>query len=39
MIDGSVCPHCSGHVRTTNGSDYECTDCGESFDAADLFLP
>ena len=39
MIDGSTCPACSGHVSTANGTEYECDDCGETFDSADLFLP
>jgi len=39
MIDGSTCPHCSGHVSTENGTEYTCDDCGAAFDSADLFLP
>ena len=39
MINGSECLHCSGHVSTTNGTDYECDNCGTEFDSADLFLP
>jgi len=39
MIDGSTCPQCSGHVSTTDGTEYTCDDCGEAFDSADLFLP
>ncbi len=39
MIDGSTCPKCGGHVSTTNGTDYECDDCGAAYDSADLFLP
>lgn len=39
MIDGSTCPHCSGHVSTEDGTEYTCDDCGAVFDSADLFLP
>ena len=39
MIDGSTCPHCSGHVSTDDGTEYSCDDCGAAFDSADLFLP
>ena len=39
MIDGSECPDCGGYVGTDNGTDYECTDCGTTFDVSDLFLP
>ncbi len=39
MIDGSTCPKCSGTVTTEDGTTYVCGDCGEEYDAADLFLP
>ncbi len=33
------CPKCSGYVKSAGGTDYECVDCGTTFDVADLFLP
>lgn len=39
FVDGASCPDCSGTVTTDNGTDYECSACGRSFDVADLFYP
>ena len=39
MINGSGCPNCGASVRTDDGTEYECPECGETFDVADLFLP
>jgi tRNA(Ile2) C34 agmatinyltransferase TiaS len=36
---GTSCPECGGQVRNAGGTDYECRDCGNEFDDADLFLP
>jgi len=39
MVAGADCPECGSSVRTSDGTDYECRECGREFDAADLFLP
>jgi tRNA(Ile2) C34 agmatinyltransferase TiaS len=39
MPTGDSCPECGGRVRTDNGTDYECRDCGRVYDSMDLFLP
>lgn len=37
FIDGNRCPECDATMRTDDGMDYECPDCGATFDGADLF--
>lgn len=37
--EGAGCPDCGAVVETSNGTEYECPDCGRSFDVADLFYP
>ncbi len=33
------CQECGGRVARRSGTTYECQDCGELVDAADMFLP
>jgi tRNA(Ile2) C34 agmatinyltransferase TiaS len=36
---GSDCPECGGRLESIDdGMNYECTDCGRTFDSADVFL-
>jgi len=39
FVNGSDCPDCGTVVETTNGTEYECPECGRAFDHADLFYP
>ncbi|WP_255459098.1 MULTISPECIES: hypothetical protein [Halostella] len=39
FTNGSDCPHCGTVLKTGNGTDYECPDCGRQYDHADLFYP
>jgi tRNA(Ile2) C34 agmatinyltransferase TiaS len=39
MVAGATCPECGSSVRSQGGTDYECRECGQEFDSADLFLP
>ncbi|WP_255453959.1 MULTISPECIES: hypothetical protein [Natronomonas] len=35
---GSDCPECGGRLESIDGMEYECGDCGRTFDSADVFL-
>jgi DNA-directed RNA polymerase subunit RPC12/RpoP len=35
---GSDCPECGGQLRSEDGMEYVCEDCGRRFDSADVFL-
>jgi len=39
MVAGSTCPECGGSLQSNGGNDYECPECGNEFDGADIFLP